>query len=221
MGWFRSPVRWPYLLVTVYVAMVILGNAAIFAGVLLARALGHSPEAGDDLPDIENLRKVDEQVYASAQPGAQDYEDLARLGFHLVVDLRSHSRSDPRRDDPQRLEALGLEYLHVPVTDGHAPDEEAVATVLAAIGRAEGKVLLHCGGGVGRSTVLSSAYLASEGEDLSVLDQLGIGPPSLEQIYFVAATDRGVAHVDNGVVNFVSRYIVDGPRRLWHTITGI
>ena len=191
----------------------------MFAGVALARLLGHSPEVDDGLPAIRNLRRVDDRVYASGQPEADHFEVLADKGFTLVVDLRAHTRGDPARDDPERLRELGIDYLHVPVLDGRSPDRAAVDAALAAIDRADGKVLVHCGGGVGRSTSIASSYLAAKGEEPSVLDQLGVGPPSLEQIYFVAALDDDDPYAGNAVVSFVSRYIVDGPRRLWHTLT--
>jgi protein tyrosine phosphatase (PTP) superfamily phosphohydrolase (DUF442 family) len=203
-----------------YIGIVVLANAAIFAGVLVARVLGHGPEVEEELPEIRNLRRVDAQVYASGQPETPHYEVLADEGFTLVVDLRTGGRSDPNRDDVDRLDALGIDYLRVPVIDGRAPDRESVDTVLGAIEKAGGKALLHCGGGVGRSSAVAAAYLASLGEDPSVLDQLGVGPPTLEQIYFVAATGSDDPYAGNRVVSFVSRYVVDGPRRLWHTITG-
>jgi protein tyrosine phosphatase (PTP) superfamily phosphohydrolase (DUF442 family) len=213
--------RWAAGIAAAYLGIVVVANATIFLGVLIARMLGHSPEVDDDLPDIRNLRRVDDKVYASGQPDAPHYELLADRGFELVIDLRRHVRSDPQRDDPDRIASLGLEYVHVPLIDGSAPSEGAVDRVLAAIERTNGKVLLHCGGGVGRSTAMAAAYLASQGENPSVLDQLGVGPPTLEQIHFVAATGSNDPYADSDVVNFVSRYVIDGPRRLWHTLTGI
>jgi uncharacterized protein (TIGR01244 family) len=196
-------------------------NLLIFLGVIVARLLGHSPHVEEDLPDIRNLRRVDARVYASAQPRIEHYEVLAEEGFSLVIDMRRHSRSDPKRDDETQLRELGLDYLHVPVSDGRAPNSESVDEILAAIEGADGKVLLHCGGGVGRTSAMSAAYMASKGADPSVLDQLGVGPPSIEQIYFVAATGEGDAYADNPFVDTFSRYVVDAPRRLWHLVSGI
>jgi uncharacterized protein (TIGR01244 family) len=203
------------------VAIVVLANGAIWVGVAVARLLGHAPEVEGGMPEIENLRRIDERVYASGQPGAEDYEVLAERGFSVVIDLRAHVRSDPMVDDPDQLRSFGLDYVHVPVSDGRAPQDDEVERVLTAIDRADGKVLIHCGGGVGRSGALAASYLASQGVDPSVLEQLGVGPPTLEQIYYVAATGDDDPYAESGVVNVVSRYIVDGPRRLWHTISGI
>ena len=217
----RSRWRWPLLIVATYFGISLVANLFVFAGVVVARALGHSPQADEGLPDIKNLRRVDTRVYASAQPEMEHYEILAEEGFTLVIDMRRHMRSDPKRDDEGQLRELGIDYLHVPVHDGWAPDSHSVDRVIAAIESTYGKVLLHCGGGVGRTSAMTAAYLASEGEDPSVLDQLGVGPSSLEQIYFVAATGEDDPYAGNPFVDAFSRYVVDGPRQLWHTITGL
>jgi uncharacterized protein (TIGR01244 family) len=203
-----------------YAGIVVLVNAAIFIGVLFARLLGRSSRVTDELPEIRNLRRVDESVYASGQPQPSHYDDLARDGFTTVIDLRQHVRSDPQGDDPEQLDDLGLDYVHVAVPDGRAPNERAVESALDAIDRAEGKVLLHCGGGVGRSTSMSAAYLASKGKRTSVLGQLAVGPPTLEQLHFVASLTRNDRHASITVVAFLSRYVFDAPRRLWHAVTG-
>lgn len=221
MGRVRSSWRLPLYVLAAYLGLAALVNVLIFAAVLAARVLGHGPEIEDGLPSIKNLRRVDARVYASAQPRLEHYQALAEQDFTLVIDLRRHVRADPKEDDEDELRQLGLDYLHVPVGDGRAPEAANVDRVLAAIEDAEGKVLLHCGGGVGRTSVMSAAYLAAHGEDPSVLDQLGVGPPSLEQIYFVAALDEGDPYEDNVAIDIFSRYVVDAPRRLWHTITGI
>ena len=217
----RSRWRWPLLIAATYFGISLVANVVIFAGVVVARALGHGPQIDEGFPDIKNLRQVDERVYASAQPQIEHYEALAEEDFSLVIDMRRHVRSDPKRDNEGQLRELGLEYLHVPIHDGRAPNSESIDRVIAAIESAEGKVLLHCGGGVGRTGAMSAAYLASKGENPSVLDQLGVGPPSIEQIYFVAAAGKHDPYAGNPVVDAFSRYVVDGPRRLWHTITGI
>ena len=213
--------RWPLLAAATYLGISLAANLLIFVGVIVARALGHAPQVEEGLPAIKNLRQVDERVYASAQPEMEHYDALADEGFELVIDMRRHVRSDPKRDDEGELRALGLDYLHVPIHDGRAPDPDSVDEVVSAIEGIDGKVLLHCGGGVGRTSAMSAAYLASQGEDPSVLDQLGVGPPSIEQIYFVAATGDSDPYAGNSVVDAFSRYVVDGPRRLWHTITGL
>jgi hypothetical protein len=72
---------------------------------------------------------------------------------------------------------------------------------------------MHCGGGVGRSTALQAAYEASRGHDPSVWEYIAIGPPSLEQAWFIADADPGDPTGGNGIVSTLSRAI-DAPRRL-------
>lgn len=188
---------------------------------MVARVMGRAPTVeGDDLPRIENFRQVDGKVYAGAQPDDEAFRGLADLGVELVVDLRAHRRGDPGRTDPALLKSLGMDYVRLPVPDGQAPGDDTVARFIETVQGAEGKVFVHCGGGVGRSTVMSAAYLASMGQNPSVLDQLGVGPPTFEQIWYVAAVGKDDPTARSRPVELFSRYIVDGPRQLFHRLTG-
>ena len=221
MSRFRSPRWWPLGVLLAYLALAAAGNILIFGGVVVARVMGRAPTVeGDDLPRIENFRQVDGKVYAGAQPDDEAFRGLADLGVELVVDLRAHRRGDPGRTDPALLKSLGMDYVRLPVPDGQAPGDDTVARFIETVQGAEGKVFVHCGGGVGRSTVMSAAYLASMGQNPSVLDQLGVGPPTFEQIWYVAAVGKDDPTARSRPVELFSRYIVDGPRQLFHRLTG-
>lgn len=211
----------PGRLVVGYLGIVALANLAIWVGVAVARALGHAPQVDDGLPDIKHIRRIDSRIYASGQPEPKHYQRLADQGFSLVIDLRTGTRGDQRKDDPALLRSLGVDYVHIPVCDGRAPGEEAVRRLLAAIAATGGKVLVHCGGGVGRSAAMAASYRAAQGVEPSLLDQLAVGPPTLEQLYFGAAASMGLLHAGNDLINLLSRVVVDGPRRLWHAIARI
>jgi protein tyrosine phosphatase (PTP) superfamily phosphohydrolase (DUF442 family) len=211
--------RWPLLFGATYVGTAAFANALIFAGVVAARVSGHAPEVEGDLPKIKKLRRVDDRVFASAQPDPESYEKLATAGVTLVVDLREHVRGDPRVDDELRLRALGIDYVHVPLRDGHAPEPSDVSTVVRAITSRERIALIHCGAGVGRSMSMSAAYLAASGRSISLLEQLGVGPPTLEQIYFLATLRRDRPRL-RPWMKVMSRCVVDAPRRLGHSISG-
>jgi protein tyrosine phosphatase (PTP) superfamily phosphohydrolase (DUF442 family) len=219
---FRSPKWWPLGALLAYLALAAAGNILIFGGVVLAKAMGRGPSVeGENLPRIENFRQVDDRMYAGGQPDDEAFRRLADLDVDLVVDFRAHSRGDPGRDDPELLHSLGMEYVRLPVPDGQAPNYQTIDRFVEVIeGHRGGKIFIHCGGGVGRSTVMSAAYLAATGRNPSVLDQLGVGPPSLEQIWFVAAVGEDDPTARSRPVELFSRYVIDGPRVLFHKLTG-
>jgi protein-tyrosine phosphatase len=97
--------------------------------------------------------------------------------------------------------------------DGQVPTDAQVDRFLRAVDGSEGIVYVHCMAGVGRTGTMVAAYLM-EMKDEPALDalrrNLSVGPPSLEQIAFVA----GDLDEPNPVVTGVSR-VLDGPRRIW------
>jgi uncharacterized protein (TIGR01244 family) len=203
-----------------YLGLVIVVNLLMFAAMGTARLLGHDPRAEDEtLPSVKHLRRVDDRLWAGAQPTRAQFEELAEEGVKLVVDVRTGAADDPRRDDPAFLASLGMDYVSLPIGDGHAPDEDTVSRFVEIVDNASGPVFMHCGGGVGRSTSLQSAYEASRGRDPSLLDSLAIGPPTIEQAWFVAAVEPDDPTAGNWFVQGVSR-ILDAPRRAWSRIKG-
>jgi protein tyrosine phosphatase (PTP) superfamily phosphohydrolase (DUF442 family) len=197
-----------------YMAVAVLSTGIMFAGVAVTRALGHDPRAHDDsLPDIKHLRWADDKLLASAQPSRSDYAGLAELGVSLVVDVRTGSDDDPILDDPEYLASLGIDYLRLPFRDGRAPSDLTVRRFVNAVETADGLVFMHCGGGVGRSTSLQAAYQATRGQNPSLREHIAIGPPTLEQAWFIASASPKDPTSESLAVSLVSRAL-DAPRRI-------
>jgi protein tyrosine phosphatase (PTP) superfamily phosphohydrolase (DUF442 family) len=203
-----------------YAGLAALGKAAIWIGMGIARILRDDTTEDDlPLPAIKHLRRVDGQLWAGAQPHMQQYRELSQLGIRVVIDLRTGNRTDPRPDDPEFLRSLGLEYEWLPVTDGHAPDMHTTDRFVEIVKNADGIVFMHCGGGVGRTTSLTAAYSASRNQNSALLDQMAIGPMSLEQVWFIAAISRNYSSPRPALIRWLSRYVVDAPRVLWGRAT--
>ena len=107
---------------------------------------------------------------------------LPGLGITAVVDMRSESL-----DNVAELERLGIHFLHLPTQDWHPSTQEDLETgsnwVLHEIEIArDGKVLIHCQHGMGRSVILAGAVLLKMGYDwrealrLIKSKRLGVGP---------------------------------------------
>ena len=198
--------------VLVYLAVAI-GLQLLLAGLaVVLRVLGHDSR-GDELGSIHNLRRIDERMWAGAQPDADQYRELAAHGVRLVIDLRTGARDDPQLDDEVDLSELGIERLELPVPDGHVPSRTTVRRLVRAVAETEGLVFIHCGGGVGRTAAAQAAYVAATGGDPAWADLLALGPMTLEQVWFVAAAEPDEPHRTNVVVRRVSEAL-DAPRRL-------
>jgi protein-tyrosine phosphatase len=197
----------------VYLGALVLFHGAVAAGIVVARLQGRQPPSPAAI-DIENLRRVDDQVWASAQPEPRHYSELAAAGVELIVDLRTGAADDSGEVDHAELARLGIGYRRLPVQDGHVPDAATIARFDDLVDDHEGMALVHCGAGVGRSSTLAAGYLTRHGQDLSLWDTLALGSVTLEQTWFLTTGDR------NEVVRRVSEAL-DVPRRAWSRLGSV
>ncbi len=135
--------------------------AKISAAVTILLAIGtaavakrHSDPAFSNI-HIRNFGKMDDRFYRGAQPDESDYKDLKALGIHTVIDLTDHPTSYEKRD----VEALGMRYVSIPMSDSSYPKEESVNTFLKLVNDpATGKFFAHCAGGRHRTGVMGAVY---------------------------------------------------------------
>jgi uncharacterized protein (TIGR01244 family) len=210
--------------------VAVAGWLALFAAVNLvvlgvgvaARWGGKDPRLhGQGWPGITHLRLVDDRLLVGGETTPDQYRGLTEHGVTLVIDTRTGGAADESTDDPQLLDDLGLDYTSLPIPDGRAPTPAQIRRFLEAVADADGRVFAHCGGGVGRSTSLAAAYEAARGQDPSVLEQLATGPPTIEQIWFVATLSPGhPEHHINPAVAVISR-VIDSPRTVYGWVTSI
>ena len=195
------------------VAFLLIGNLAILAASYWARETT-TVAAAAPIEGIQNLRAVDDKVWRGAAPTTEGYRGLAHAGISTVVDLRAE---DGIEHDVQVVTDLGMRMVRLPIRDGQTPSNQEIETFLSAIGESDGKVFVHCGAGVGRTGAMVGAYQVAQGElsgAAALRRNLAVGPPSLEQIAFVAAMDEDRLKKPGAVLTAVSR-LLDAPRRMW------
>jgi protein tyrosine phosphatase (PTP) superfamily phosphohydrolase (DUF442 family) len=204
--------RWSAILVVACLAIVVAVNIVTYGGAALARVVVSDPRSRPPVLSIENLRRVDDRLWAGDQPTPGGYRQLIQeQGVKLVVNLRTGQGPDPLGDDPAYLRSLGAEFVRIPVHDGHAPDRATVERFFQVVQSSPGLVYVHCGGGVGRSSMMEAVYRSRRGEEPRLADQLFLGPLSLEQAWFVAAAEGGRTGRVPWAVQALSR-VVDFPR---------
>lgn len=197
-------------------AAILVGNLAILAASLVAQ--GSTAKARiHEIPGIDHLEAVDGKLWRGGAPSPAGYRGLAAAGVTTVIDLRAEVGIEPGLDYAR---SLGLDVVHMPIRDGQTPTIEQVQTFLRVTEQAGGPVFVHCGAGVGRTGTMVGAYLVSTGElngRGAVRRNLAVGPPSLEQVMFVATLQRGEIARPGPAVRAVSR-VLDAPRRTWHLL---
>ena len=123
-----------------------IGSAAI--------AKRHSDPAFSNI-HIRNFGKMDDRFYRGAQPDESDYKDLKALGVKTVIDLQDHPTSYEKRD----VEALGMRYVNIPMSDSNYPKEESINAFLTLVNNpATGVFFAHCAGGRHRTGVMGAVY---------------------------------------------------------------
>jgi protein tyrosine/serine phosphatase len=116
----------------------------------------------NSFPDIKikNFGQMDERFYRGAQPREEDYKGLAALGIKTVVDLRDDPESYEKRD----VEALGMRYVNIPMSDKDYPKAEQIEQFLKLVDESEtGRFYVHCAGGRHRTGVMGAVYRFNHG----------------------------------------------------------
>lgn len=204
------------LVVGTVVVLIVAGNGVILGASLLASQTTGSPPS-PDLSGIDNLEVVDPKLWRGAAPSPEGYAALARAGVGTVIDLRAEEGVEA---DVAVVEGLGMRAVRMPVRDGQVPSTEEVEAFLRIVSQSDSPVFVHCGAGVGRTSTMVGAWLVTTGDANpmgAMRRNLAVGPPSLEQLAFVAGLRGGEISRPSPLVTAFSR-VLDAPRRTWHLI---
>lgn len=135
---------------------------------------------------MSDVKKVSDEFSAGGQPTPETLKQLANEGYKSVVNLRSLDETGVLNDESQQAEAVGLEYINVPLRPTE-PNAELTAKVLAALEHLPTPVYFHCGAG-GRASALALITLSTQQnltreQVLAKAQELGISPeqPHLKQ----------------------------------------
>jgi tyrosine-protein phosphatase SIW14 len=106
---------------------------------------------------VENFWKIDDHVYRGAQPTEEGFQNLARLGVRVVVDLRA---GDARSVEEQKIvTAAGMQYVNVPMKGLTPPTREQITRIMTLLqGSSDGSVFVHCKRGADRTGVVIAVY---------------------------------------------------------------
>ena len=104
---------------------------------------------------IKNFGQMDDRFFRGGQPKENDYQQLAVLGITTVIDLQNEPKGYEKRD----VEALGMRYVNIPMSDKEYPESDKIAEFLKLVDDpATGKFFVHCAGGRHRTGVMGAVY---------------------------------------------------------------
>jgi uncharacterized protein (TIGR01244 family) len=96
-----------------------------------------------DPAGIRAWQRIDAGTTTSGVLGADDLLRLKELGVATVINLALADSPGILPDEAERLAALGIGYIHIPVAFG-APGEAEFAAFRAAMDTAPAPVHVHC-----------------------------------------------------------------------------
>jgi protein tyrosine/serine phosphatase len=104
---------------------------------------------------IKNFGQMDDRFFRGGQPKEKEYQELAALGIKTVIDLRD----DPKGYEKTNVEALGMRYVNIAMSDKDYPPAAKIQEFLKLVDDpTTGKFYVHCAGGRHRTGVIGAVY---------------------------------------------------------------
>jgi protein tyrosine/serine phosphatase len=104
------------------------------------------------VPGVENFAKVSEALWRGAQPTAQGFVELEKMGLKTVVSFRHD------HDDLPLMKNTHLKYLRLPSHAFRATEENLVTFLKVIEDPANWPVFIHCAQGRDRTGYNAAAY---------------------------------------------------------------
>ncbi len=156
-----------------------------------ARAAGASPAQTAPVPAagpsaeelLPNARQPLPHLLTGGQPSAAQLEAIAAAGYRTVVDLRPEGEKGAPPDEPERVAALGMRYVRIPVAGAGGVTEDAARALDELLDQeAAHPVVVHCGSGnrVGALLAVRAARLEGAAPEAALALGLDAGLTGLE-----------------------------------------
>jgi len=143
---------------------------------------------------------IDEpRLLGTSNPTNRELEDLYQEGFRTIISLLNEDEERPYYDI-EKIEAMGFKRYSIPVRDFSAPKLADFQQFLDIVSKSlnQGKVLIHCQGGTGRTGTMAAAYWIKKGLSASkAIEKIrrsrpgAIEIPEQEESLFKLATSIG------------------------------
>lgn len=132
---------------------------ALGIGITALVQAGKKPAARDPkwaqpiaMSGLPNLNIISDNLYRGAQPTAEGFKALKKMGVKTVVSLRAGD------SDKKLIGATGLAYENIPCRVWRIKDENVAKFLKIATDTARHPVFLHCEHGSDRTGIMCAAY---------------------------------------------------------------
>ncbi|MEW6103674.1 MAG: protein tyrosine phosphatase family protein [bacterium] len=127
-----------------------------------------------NLAGIDNMAKINQNLYRGAQPTEEGFAGLKKLGIKTIINLRS---SDSNEEEWCKKQ--GLRYYHLKMSPFEAPEPVQVKYFFQIVNEPKNQpVFFHCQLGRDRTGMMAALYRIiyddwSNSEALSEMDYFG------------------------------------------------
>ena len=132
-----------------------------------------------ELAGCSNLYKINDRLYRGAQPEAEGFKELKKLGVKTVLNLRlSHS-------DRKLLESTGLDYVHIKMEAWDAEYDEVKQALQIITDTSKQPVFVHCTHGADRTGTVIAAWrlVADNWTKEQTIEEMTKGPFGFHKIW--------------------------------------
>ena len=137
-----------------YLSVLFAAVALVLASSITAFSQD-SNRADTSKVSIKNFGQMDDRFFRGGQPKQEEYPELAALGIRTVIDLQDK----PTSYEKQNVEALGMKYINIPMSDSSYPQSAKIEQFLKLVNDpSTGKFYVHCAGGRHRTGVMGAVY---------------------------------------------------------------
>ena len=132
-----------------------------------------------ELAGCSNLYKVSDGLYRGAQPEADGFKELKKLGVKTILNLRSsHS-------DSKLLEGAELDYVHIKMQPWDAEYDKVKHALQIITDKSKQPVFVHCKHGADRTGVVIAAWrlTADDWTKEQAIEEMTKGPFGFHKIW--------------------------------------
>lgn len=106
----------------------------------------------NSIPGLENFAKISDELYIGAQPTAEGFAQLKKMGIKTIINLRAwHS-------DKKMIKGQGLYYVNLPTLPIRVGDTEVAAFLKVVAHKEYAPFFVHCHLGADRTLVMTGIY---------------------------------------------------------------
>jgi protein tyrosine/serine phosphatase len=106
---------------------------------------------------LSNAARVSSTLYRGAQPRAEAFPELKKLGIGVIVDFRDGTQNI--NWEKKFVDAEGMTFVSIPWSAHNAPSRETVIAFFSALRDNSGKkIFVHCERGADRTGTMIALY---------------------------------------------------------------